>query len=144
MKESLGLPRINGRRGAYLLVSAPVYLVVGLSFFAPQTNTVTRRAALQWLEETGVPIQPFAALWIIAALVAIVCAFQSRPRDWFGFAALTFAGSVWGALFIIGAFTGAPAVGFVSAAVYWLFAALPMVVSGMMGETDRDHRKVKF
>jgi hypothetical protein len=46
---------------------------------------------------------------------------------------------VWGALFFIGAFTGNPAA-ITSAAVYWLFAALSMIVSGMQGERDRDTR----
>jgi len=129
--------KINGRRGAFQLVSAGVYLIVGLSFLlAPASGS--RSTSLRWLTEY-VPLEPFAALWVIAAALAAVAAFRCRPRDWFGFAALVFAPAVWGALFFIGAFTANPA-SFTSAAVYWLFAALSMIVSGMQGERDRDLR----
>lgn len=144
MNSSLGFPRLNGRRGAYLLVTAPVYLVVGVSFLLPQTDTAARKAALGWILDLGMPIQVLAGLWILAALIAMVTAFQPRPRDWFGFAALTFAAFILGALFFVGTLFGAPVIGIVSAAVYWFFAASPMVVSGMMGDTDRDFRKVQL
>lgn len=142
MHSNLGLPRINGRRGAYLLVNAPVYLVVGISFLLPQTDTQVRKSSLAWILDLGMPIQALAVLWIMAALVAMVTAFQPRPRDWFGFAILTFAAAILGALFFIGTLLGGPAIGAVSAVVYWFFAASPMVVAGMMGDTDRDYRKV--
>jgi len=130
--------RINGRRGAFQLVNAAVYLVVGASFLLTP-GAGTRQATLRWLTDY-VPLEPFAALWVIAATLGVVSAFQCRPRDWFGFAALVFAPAVWGALFFIGACTGNPAA-ITSADVYWLFAALSMIVSGMQGERDRDTRK---
>jgi len=129
--------KINGRRGAFQLVSAGVYLIVGASFLLTP-GAGTRQTSLRWLTEY-VPLEPFAALWVLAGLLGIVSAFQCRPRDWFGFAALVFAPGVWGALFFIGAITGNPAA-FNSAAVYWLFAALSMIVAGMQGERDRDTR----
>lgn len=132
-------PRINGRRGAFQILFAGVYLIVGVSFIlTPATGL--RQASLRWLT-TYVPIEPFAALWILAALLGAVAAFMCRPRDWFGFAALVFAPALWGALFFIGALAGTPAA-YTSAAVYWLFAAAPMIVSGMQGQNDRDRRKV--
>lgn len=132
--------KINGRRGAFQLLFAGVYLIVGFSFLTTPSSG-SRQAALRWL--TGfVPLEPFAALWIVAGLLGVVSAFLCRPRDWFGFAALVFAPAVWGALFFIGGLTGS-FTAFTSAAVYWLFAAAPMIVSGMQGPTDRDRRKIQ-
>lgn len=135
-------PMINGRRGAFQLVYAPVYLVIGLSFVIVP-NSASRSAALGWLIELGL-LPFFGALWILAAGAAVAGAFQPRPRDWFSFAALVFAPSVWGCLFVIGVLSGAPAFGLVSAAVYWLFAAGPMIVSGMQGSDDRDRRRPRL
>lgn len=132
--------KINGRRGAFQLLFAGVYLIVGFSFFTTPASGA-RQKSLSWLTSI-VPLEPFAALWIVAGLLGIVAAFQCRPRDWFGFSALVFAPAVWGALFAIGAVLGTPAA-WVSAAVYWLFAAAPMIVSGMQGERDRDTRMTR-
>jgi hypothetical protein len=135
-------PYINGRRGAFQLVYAPVYLVIGLSFVITPA-TASRSESLRWLNELGaVPF--FGVLWILAAGAAVAGAFQPRPRDWFSFAALVFAPSVWGFMFLIGVLSGAPPSGLVAAAVYWLFAAGTMIVSGMQGASDRDRRKVRI
>ena len=132
-------PSINGRRGAFQLVYAPVYLVIGLSFvIIPSSGS--RSESLRWLSDLGL-LPVFGSLWILAAGAAVAGAFQPRPRDWFSFVALTFAPAVWGGLFLIGVMGGAPVLGLVSAAIYWLFAAAPMIVSGMQGASDRDHRR---
>ena len=132
--------KINGRRGAFQLLFAGVYLVVGYSFlFNPSTGL--RQAQLRWVTDL-LPLEPFAVLWLISGVLAAWSAFLCRPKDWVGFSALVFAPAVWGALFFIGGFTSGPA-GFTSAAVYWLFSATPMIVSGMQGERDRDARKIR-
>jgi len=131
--------KINGRRGAFQILFAGVYLIVGTSFILTP-GAGTRQVSLRWLS-AYVPLEPFAALWILAGILGIVAAFQCRPRDWFGFAALVFAPALWGAMFFIGGLCGSPAA-FTSAAVYWLFAAAPMIVSGMQGAHDRDAREV--
>ena len=132
--------KINGRRGAFQLLFAGVYLVVGYSFFANPGGGL-RQAQLRWVTDL-LPLEQFAVLWIIAGLIAAVSAFKCRPSDWIGFSALVFAPAVWGALFLIGGLTGTLSA-FTSAAVYWLFAAAPMIVSGMQGERDRDARKIR-
>ena len=139
-KTSKGLPQVNGRRGAFQLLFSGVYLIVGASFLLTPASG-TRQASLRWLTSV-VPLEPFAALWVIAGLLGVASAFMCRPKDWFGFAALVFAPAMWGALFFIGAIVGSPQA-YVSAAVYWLFAAAPMIVSGMQGERDRDTRTTR-
>lgn len=129
--------KINGRRGAFLLLFGAVYVILGINFLLTP-GASARQVSLQWLA-AHVPLEPFAALWALAGALGIVAAFMPRPRDWFGFSALVFAPAVWGALFLIGAILGSPAA-WASTAVYWAFAAAPMVVSGMQGERDRDIR----
>jgi hypothetical protein len=133
-------PGINGRRGVFQLLFAVVYLAIGVSFVLIPA-TPSRAEALRWLTDL-LPIWPFASLWIAAGLTGAVSAFYCRPRDWVGFFALTLAPAVWGFLFLIGVIFGAPPLGIVSTAIYWLLAAAMMVVSGMQGPNDRDVRDV--
>lgn len=133
-------PGINGRRGVFQLLFAVVYLVIGVSFMLIP-HTPSRQEALRWLMELT-PLWPFACLWLSAALVGAVSAFYCRPKDWVGFFALTLVPAIWGFLFLIGVLFGAPPLGLVSTAIYWLLAAAMMVVSGMQGPNDRDTRDV--
>ena len=131
--------RVNGRRGAFQLLFAFIHFFVGISFItAPEASS--RTAAIGYL---GHWIAPLACLWIASAALAIVAAFLCRPRDWFGFAALVIAPGIWGFLFLFGVlFTAGPPLGFLSTAIYWVFGACSMIVSGMQGESDRDDREV--
>jgi hypothetical protein len=134
------LPKINGRRGAFQIVMGVVYLVVGSSFFWAPANP-QREETFRWLTQY-VSLGWFATLWIIAALVALVCAFMPRPKDAPGFIAMVFAPGIWFGLFALGAcFTGNP-LALVSGIVYGAFGAIPLIVSGMEGPKDRDHREV--
>lgn len=136
------IPKINGRRGVLQLLFSVVYLVLGISFFVLPASA-SRADALQWLTQLHIPIQPFACLWIAAALIGLVSAFLPRPDDWRGFAALTLAPAAWGFLFLIGAvFFGAPALGVITTFIYWLLASIVMVASDMQGPRDRDNRPV--
>ena len=132
--------RINGRRGALQLLFTGLYAVVGYSFITNPASG-TRADALRWLTPY-LPLEPFAALWLIAAALASVAAFRCRPADSFGFIALVIAPAVWGALFFIGGLAGSTSA-FTSAVVYWAFAGIIMIASGMQGDKDRDRRKIQ-
>jgi len=132
--------KLNGRRGALQLLFTGLYLVVGYSFIT-NPSVGTRGEALRWLTPF-LPIEPFAALWLIAAGLASVAAFKCRPADSFGFVALVLAPAVWGALFFIGGLTGSTSA-FTTAVVYWAFAGIIMIASGMQGDKDRDRRKIQ-
>jgi hypothetical protein len=132
--------RINGRRGAFQIVLGVVYLVVGSSFFF-MPGTPSREETFRWLT-AYVPLGWFASLWIVAGCVALVCAFLPRPRDAAGFIALAFAPGIWVGLFTIGAFMSGSVLALVSAIIYGTFGAIPIIVSGMEGPRDRDHREV--
>ena len=91
--------KINGRRGAFQLVYAGVYLVIGASFVIGP-GAASRSQSLRWLSDLGA-VSLFGWLWIIAAVAATVGAFLPRPQDWFSFFMLVFAPAVWGGLFVI-------------------------------------------
>jgi hypothetical protein len=132
--------KVNGRRGALQLLFTALYLVVGYSFMT-NPSAGTRADALRWLTPY-LPVEPFAALWLVAAGLAAVAAFKCRPADSFGFVALVLAPSIWGALFLIGGLTGSRSA-FTSAVVYGAFAGIIMIASGMQGDKDRDRRKIQ-
>jgi len=132
--------KINGRRGAFQLLFAFIHLFIGISFITAPAGS-TRTAALGYLTNLNIPLSTLAFVWILSAALAVASAFFCRPRDWFGFAALVVAPTIWGGLFLIGVlFAGGPIMGYLSAAIYWVFGATSMIVSGMQGERDRDDR----
>lgn len=132
--------KINGRRGAFQLLFAFIHFFIGISFITAP-NASSRTVALGYLADLHIPLAPLAFVWILSACLAVVAGFLCRPNDWFGFAALVFAPTVWGAMFLIGVFVSGEKMGLLSAAIYWVFAATAMIVSGMQGESDRDARK---
>ncbi|UVF61147.1 membrane protein [Arthrobacter phage Aoka] len=133
-------PRINGRRGAFQLVFGLVYLIVGMGYFMTPGTTLRDRY-FSWLGP--VPLDAFAALWVAAGAIAIVSAFLPRPRDAAGFMALVFAPGIWFGLFVIAAAVTGSAAAIVQAALYAVFSVAPLIVSGMQGPEDRDHREVR-
>jgi uncharacterized membrane protein HdeD (DUF308 family) len=118
-----------------------VYTIVGASFFF-MPAAPSRDETFRWLT-AYVSLGWFASLWIIAGVIAIVCAFRPRPKDAAGFIALVFAPGIWVGLFLAGAIITGSALATVSAIVYGAFGAVPLIVSGMQGPRDRDHREVK-
>lgn len=132
-------PQLNGRRGAFQIVLAIVYLLIGASFFVLPSNP-SRDHAFTWLHP--VLLNAAAVLWIIAGATALVCAFLPRPKDAAGFVALVFAPGIWVGLFLAAAAVTGSIPAALSAIVYGAFGAVPLIVSGMEGPRDRDHREV--
>lgn len=133
-------PRVNGRRGAFQLVFGIIYATVGLNYFFTD-NSAAAGKYFAWLGP--VPLDLFAGLWVAAGAAAVVSSFFPRPRDRAGFVALVFAPGIWLGLFVIaGAVTGSRAA-FVQGIVYACFSIVPLIVSGMTGDMDRDHREVR-
>jgi hypothetical protein len=137
---ALTRPRLNGRRGAFQVVMGVVYLVVGSSFFF-MPGSANRAETFRWLTPY-IPLAVFAALWIIAGAVALFCSFLPRPLDATGFMALVFAPAIWFGLFAISAIVNVNISALVSGIIYGAFGAVPLIVSGMEGPRDRDHREV--
>ena len=133
-------PRINGRRGAFQLLFGGIFVVVGLNFFATEHQAAAEKY-FGWLGP--VPLGWFAALWVVAGVVAIACAFLARPKDAAGFVALVFAPGIWLGLFVTSAIVTGSQAALVQGIIYGGFAAAPLIVSGMQGADDRDQREVR-
>lgn len=145
-KSSHFLPRINGRRGAFQLLFGVVFaclMVLALiaKDFSPALVWIPK-----WLSQEGILITPgaLAPIWGIPAIAAVLGAFLPRPKDWFSFALLTFAPSMYGCLFILGGLVSPQGTSIAGAIIYWALAGSVMVVSGMTGDHDRDDRKTKL
>jgi hypothetical protein len=131
------LPRINGRRGAFQLLFGVVYGMLTIGTFIAQDFP----PALVWLETYLDTPALLAPVWATPALAALIGAFLPRPGDWFSFAAMTFAPAIWGCLYLIGAFVEPHGTSLFGVILYWALAGAVMVVAGMTGDKDRDHRE---
>lgn len=128
------MPRLNGRRGAFLLLFAAVHVLVGLSYTVAATPNTERTHAL--LVAVGIPLQALGAVWYVSALVALVAAFVHPPgRDGFGFQALmaleSFGALVYATAWVLG---DSPR-GWVGAVLFGALSAATYVVSGMVSAT---------
>lgn len=129
------VPRINGRRGAFQFLFGLVYICLALAMVKgwPTSLAWMDRYASHWV---------LVACWALPALVAFVSMFLPRPKDALSFALLAAAPIMSGFLFLIGYFVS-PSTSPYGLIVYWALGAAVMVVSGMTGDSDRDHREVK-
>lgn len=132
--------RLNGRRGAFQLVFGLVYVIVGTGYFL-RSNTELLDVYFYWLGEPL--LAAAAALWVVAGAVTLVSAFLPRPRDAAGFMALVIAPGIWFGLFIGAVVATGALAAVMQAALYAVFAVAPLIVSGMQGPGDRDHREVR-
>jgi hypothetical protein len=132
------LPRINGRRGAFQLLFGTAFLMLAIAYFI----AIDFPPAIAWIHAYLPTPGPLGFIWLIPAIAGLAGAFLPRPKDWFSFAALVFAPSVWGCFYIIGGLMQPHGTSILGAILYWAIAASLMVVSGMTGDRDRDHREV--
>lgn len=133
--RSIGRLKVNGRRGAFLLLWALVYGILAWSSF--MSGRIP--SSLAWLAQY-IPGEVLGIVWGVPVIFAILGAFRPRPRDAFAFAALTAAPVVWSGLYLIGFFVTREVTSIVAIALYVGIAVMVMVVSGMEGATDRADR----
>lgn len=84
--------RALGRRGAFLGGMGTMWLLYGYGLWVePAVSTASYRLLLEFM-----PMDAWAAAWMSAGVVALVCAWLPSPRDWPGFAALYALSVPWG------------------------------------------------
>lgn len=127
--------KINGRRGAFLLLWALIYALMAAAYFL----TGRFPPAIAWLDPF-IPGEALGAVWGVPAVFALTGAFRVRPKDAYAFAALSTAPVIWSSLYILGFFVTGEFTAILGTALYVGIAAMVMVVSGMEGATDRADR----
>lgn len=132
------LPRINGRRGAFQFLFGVAFGMLAAAKF----DSVDYPPALQWIDQYIPEPGTLAVVWAVPALLAVIGSFLPRPKDWFSFAALAAAPSAWGCLYLIGSILQPHGTSPFGVVLYWAIAGAVMVVAGMTGDRDRDHREV--
>ncbi|RJU01972.1 hypothetical protein D6T65_04960 [Arthrobacter frigidicola] len=136
----MATPKINGRRGAFQLLFGSAYIAISASYvLTPDAGG--RTSTLGWINPY-VPLEYLGMAWGFAGVVAVVSCVLPRPRDRYAFMALTLVPILWGFLYLIGWFVGDAPTGYMGTIVYGLMAGAVMVVSGMSGDRDRDHRQI--
>jgi hypothetical protein len=133
------LPRLNGRRGAFLLSFGVIYVAIGLNYIIVDPGSAVR-AAMAWMPAWST-IQVCGLAWCAAGLVAMVSAFARMPRDRFGFIALAAWSTAWAIAWAIAAALGYAPRGYVGALVFATLTVAPMAVSGLPNPVRRGRRQ---
>lgn len=134
---------INGRRGAFQLLFGIVYACLTAATILAKDFP----PALVWIPKMcaqyGLTVTPavLAAVWLIPAVAALIGAFLPRPQDRFSFSALAAAPTLYGCLYLIGGVLHPVGTSLFGVILYWALAGAVMVVSGMMGDRDKDNRE---
>lgn len=131
---------INGRRGAFQLIFALVYFILGISYVI-LPSTQGRENALGWIGQY-IPLRILGLVWLVAAVMAVIGSRTCRPHDRHSFMALAVAPMVWGFLYIGGAVGAGAWVYALTAVLYGALGTAVLIVSGMNGDHDRDERRI--
>lgn len=127
------LMHLVGRRGAILLLIGGLVTIYGAGQLAqPLPDRRGIRLLLLMMD-----LDCWSWTWIAAGVIAIGCAFLPEGRDWPGFTGLWLATVPWAASFLVSWWPlGDNPRGWVSAAIFAAFGALPLVIVGW-DEPDR-------
>ncbi|KTS09030.1 hypothetical protein [Microbacterium testaceum] len=93
-------PRLNGARGAALLVAGAYCAARGVAYLPLGTRPDALPRGLELIANPPVTLEAWAVLWLIAGVVCVVMAF--RRQDAVGWGALTFMMTAWGAAYLYG------------------------------------------
>ncbi|RFA12174.1 hypothetical protein B7R22_17245 [Subtercola boreus] len=102
MLKSVSRIRINGLRGAALLVAAVYCATRGIAYLPPLIPNASYVPGSLSLIANFVPLPVWGGVWILVALFCLVCAF--RHDDWPAWAGLVGMMVLWGSSYLIGSF----------------------------------------
>lgn len=129
-----------GRRGAYLLLSAFIYLGHGIAFLLAPTTPAARTSLAFALALA--PLKVWGIFWLVAGVIAAVSAFRRGPRsDRWGFYALIVMATCWASIYLAAAVLGSGtrfANGAIAAMLYGSLAGVILIVSGWPEPGARD------
>lgn len=129
------LRRQLGRRGTILTCYGIVWLLIGWGqLVQPQPDQRGLRLLLSWA-----PLQAWAWCWIVAGLIALVCAWVPPGRDAAGFVSLVLIVVPWMASYLVSWILGGYPRGWAAAAV-WAAITVPIMVVLGWPEPPRSKR----
>lgn len=119
-------PRLDGRRGAALLVLGIAWAALGYSYFGVDVSSAGPGL---YVVAQLLPLEVWGALWALSGAVALVTAFTRRNTA--GFVSLTLLPFTW-ALNYFGAWLfDISARGWVLGAIFAALGSLVVIVAGM-------------
>jgi hypothetical protein len=127
--------RINGRRGAFLLLFGIAFMLLGLSFITSPPDALIRQT-MRWMPDWS-PIWFCGLLWLGAGLFGVVFAFTRIPTDRFGFMAMSAVCVGWAVAHCIAQAVGTNDRAWVSAVIFSIMGGAILVVSGMPNPVHR-------
>lgn len=140
MIGDIGMPRLNGRRGAFLVLFGTVNILLGVAFTLPSQPS----SSIRFLLDIGVPMTAWGAVWVASGVVGIGFAFARPPgADRWGFVALAAALASGTGVYTMSWVLGYGR-GWLLASVFAALTGAVAIVSGMMSATtvltDSQHR----
>lgn len=121
------LTRLLGRRGALLTCKGIVAIGYGSGQVVQPTGD---RQGLTLLLK-AFPLQGWGWVWIAAGLIAVVCAWLPRRRDWPGFLAVWLIATPWAMAYLLSWWPlGESPRGWVVAMIFGAFGAVCLVAIG--------------
>lgn len=122
--------RLDGFRGAFILILSGPWLAVGLSYIF--ISTPTRSKAFSYLPEF-LNENELGWVWVIAGIVMLVCAYYGRQDPRFtstGFRVAVVPPALWSCLFFMVWLTGVLPTAIVYVVMYGTFACLIAFCAG--------------
>lgn len=124
--------RINGRRGAFLLLLGVMHVVLGSSYVFPETTSAVARS-VGFLLVWGIPVWVAGIPWMLSGLAAARAALIEAPpgRDGWGFQVLAAVETAWAGVYLFSWLLGSYERGWTWAVVFGALAGAVQIVAGM-------------
>jgi hypothetical protein len=132
-------PYINGSRGRYLLTSAVIYILMGISFI-PMRHGDIRARFFGWMQEFNIEPGVLGWVWLVSALPVLIGAWLRRPADRWAFAAAYTAPTIMTFAYIVSFWFTRNPQALVGGATFVFFSLMSLIVAGMEGEEEREER----
>jgi hypothetical protein len=130
-------PRVNGRRGAYLLTKSIMYVGIGISYALPSAPTDGTLRSLSFVLAYGIPLWVLGVIWIVAGVVSCTGAFvKENGKDGWAFMILAATAAIWTFAYLLGFFLGDSQRGYFLAIIWAAIGTATVIVSGMVSASD--------
>jgi hypothetical protein len=123
------------RRGAGLVLLGAIYLQSGLrAIGTPLTRDA--RSAFHAALATGVSMDVWAILWVVAGLIGVVTGFRRDNADFIGFYSLAAWTALWASMCFCSTIFYGEWTGWIAGMTYTAFGGFVLINAGLYGRTD--------
>jgi hypothetical protein len=114
-----------GRRGSFLLFLSLLDIVYAYSLFYPTPSSIKNPTSVFLMDIA--PLSVWGTLWLVVGIICLIFAF--RQNDAFGYGAAMTIKMVWGLTFLLGWIFAGVERGYISAAIWLVFAGVLALIA---------------